>query len=57
MKRSKKIQQQLEIRQMDHIRMLAQPKIGDGHRDASGYHKPGAKTGGGKRVKSGIGGY
>jgi len=52
MKQSKKIQRNLDARIADFFAMVAKPKIGDGHRDATGYKKPGAKTGGGKRVKS-----
>ena len=57
MKQSKKIALALSIRQADYAKMVGQQKIGDGHRDATGYHKPGGKTGSVKRVKSGNKGF
>jgi hypothetical protein len=32
----------LESRISDYFRMISQPKIGDGHRDANGYKRPGS---------------
>lgn len=57
MKQSKKIAARLQARKDDYVRMAAQNKIGDGHRDITGYHRPGGKTGSVKRVKSGNGGF
>lgn len=42
MKKSKKQQARLDFRRDDYNKMIAQPKIGDGHRTASGYRKPGS---------------
>lgn len=57
MKQSLKIKARLEVRVSDYFKMVAQRTIGDGHRDATGYKKPGGKTGGGKRVNSGKNGF
>lgn len=35
-------EKRLNRRLADYSRMIAQPKIGDGQRDASGYHAPGS---------------
>jgi len=36
------IPKNLKARQKDYDLMVAKPKIGDGHRDATGYTKPGS---------------
>lgn len=42
MKRSKKLARKLELRRADYSRMIAQPKIADGHRGPEGYKRPGS---------------
>ena len=42
MKKGKKQAKKLNIRRADYSRMIAQHKIGDGHRDATGYRRPGS---------------
>lgn len=42
MKKGKKQGNKLDIRRADYSRMISQPKIGDGHRDATGYRRPGS---------------
>lgn len=42
MKRGKKQATSLQRRRADYSRMIVQPKIGDGHRDANGYRRPGS---------------
>lgn len=42
MKKGKKQQKRLMIRSADYSKMIAQVKIGDGHRDANGYKRPGS---------------
>ena len=37
-----KAEKRLEIRRADYSRMIAQPKIGDGHRGVEGYTRPGS---------------
>lgn len=41
-RKGKKQQKNLNRRMTDYSKMIAQPKIGDGHRDANGYRKPGS---------------
>ena len=42
MKKGKKQAASLDRRRADYSRMIAQPKIGDGHRDSTGYRRPGS---------------
>ncbi len=42
MSKGKKQQKNLDRRRADYSRMIAQQKIGDGHRDATGYRRPGS---------------
>ncbi len=37
-----KAEKRLNRRRADYSRMISQTKIGDGHRDATGYHRPGS---------------
>lgn len=37
-----KAEKRLNIRRADYSRMISQTKIGDGHRDANGYRRPGS---------------
>lgn len=37
-----KAEKRLNCRRADYSRMIAKPKIGDGHREANGYHRPGS---------------
>ena len=40
--KGKKQAKRLDERRADYHRMIAQPKIADGHRDANGYKCPGS---------------
>lgn len=42
MKKGKKQAKKLDIRRADYSRMISQTKIGDGHRNANGYRRPGS---------------
>jgi len=42
MRKGTKQAKNLQRRRADYTRMLAQPRIGDGHRDSTGYHRPGS---------------
>lgn len=42
MKKSKKQAANLNRRISDYNKMVSQTKIGDGHRDATGYRRPGS---------------
>jgi hypothetical protein len=42
MKNGKKQAKKLNIRRADYSRMISKSKIGDGHRDVNGYHRPGS---------------
>jgi hypothetical protein len=42
MRKGKKQARKLDSRRADYSRMIAQPRIGDGHRDATGYRRPGS---------------
>ena len=42
MRKNRKIAKRLRGRVKDYNDMIAKPKIGDGHRDESGYHRPGS---------------
>lgn len=42
MKKSKKKAKNLSRRLTDYSKMISQSKIGDGHRDVTGYHRPGS---------------
>jgi hypothetical protein len=40
---NRKIEKRHDGRVSEHARMIAQPKIADGHREADGYPKPGSR--------------
>jgi len=40
--KSRNVAKRLNRRRADYSRMLSQSKIGDGKRDATGYHRPGS---------------
>lgn len=42
MKKGKKQAKNLQRRRADYSRMINQPKIADGHRDVTGYTRPGS---------------
>lgn len=42
MSKGKKQAKKLDRRRADYSRMISQPKIGDGHREANGYRRPGS---------------
>ena len=42
MKKGKKQAKNLQRRRADYSRMISQTKIGDGHREANGYRRPGS---------------
>lgn len=42
MKKGKKQAKRLDLRRADYSRMIMQPRIGDGKREANGYHRPGS---------------
>lgn len=42
MRKGKKQAKKLDQRRADYSRMIAQPRIADGHRDADGYKRPGS---------------
>ncbi len=42
MGKGRKQAKRLEVRRADYTKTINQPRIGDGHRDANGYRRPGS---------------
>lgn len=42
MRKGSKVRKRLEARRADYSKMIAQTKVGDGHRGPEGYRRPGS---------------